>query len=92
MERVGDEVHVSGGMRLMEAAQLLAKGEQHLAQGSRVFNLAAVEAADSSALAVMLSWQRSADRQGIAIRFTGAPANIRALAELYGLHDLLLAA
>lgn len=92
MESSGEAVRVSGTMRLTEAARLLAEGEHHLGQGGRIFDLSAVDAVDSSALAVLLGWQRSADRRKISIRFTGAPANIRALAELYGLSDLLLAA
>ncbi len=92
MESTGEAVRVSGSMRLTEAARLLAEGERHLSQGGRVFDLSAVDAVDSSALAVLLGWQRSADRQNLHIRFTGAPANIRALAELYGLSELLLAA
>lgn len=79
-------------MRLEQAKQLLADGEQGIKNGVRHFDLAAVEAIDSSALAVLLGWRRQAEEQKLPIRFTGAPANIRALAELYGLSELLFAA
>lgn len=58
--------------------------------GQTSIDLAALDLADSSAVAVLVGWQRAALRQGRAITFTNAPANLRSLAALYGVAELLL--
>lgn len=52
-------------------------------------DLSAVSAADSSALAVMLGWQRKAQEARSDIRFTGLPSGVQSLARLYGVLELL---
>jgi phospholipid transport system transporter-binding protein len=52
--------------------------------GETVFDLGGVKAADSSALALMLAWQRRAQGQGRKLKFINVPANVDALAKLYG--------
>ncbi|MBO4228666.1 lipid asymmetry maintenance protein MlaB, partial [Bradyrhizobium neotropicale] len=44
---------------------------------------------DSSALAVLLSWQRTAQDAGITLDIAGAPQALSNLATLYGLESLL---
>jgi phospholipid transport system transporter-binding protein len=48
-----------------------------------------VRAADSSALALMLAWQRRAQAQGRKLSFVNVPANVDALARLYGVDGLI---
>ena len=54
-----------------------------------MFDLGGVKAADSTALALMLAWQRRAQAQGRTLSFTNVPANVDALARLYGVDALL---
>ena len=67
----------------------LERGCAAVAAGETVFDLGGIKAADSSALAVMLAWQRRAQAQGRALRFVNVPANVDALAKLYGVDALL---
>lgn len=67
----------------------LAQGCAALSAGETIFDLGGVKAADSSALALMLAWQRRAQAQGRTLKFINVPANVNALATLYGVETLL---
>lgn len=71
------------------AQAALAQGCAAMAAGATEFDLGGVKAADSSALALMLAWQRRAQAQGRSLKFTNVPANVDALARLYGVDGLL---
>lgn len=71
------------------AALALAAGSRAIAQGQREIDLAGISAVDSAAVATLLAWQRAAQAKGIALRFTNSPANLRSLADLYGVTALL---
>jgi len=71
------------------AKAALEQGCAALAAGTTVFDLGGVKAADSSTLALMLAWQRRAKAQGRALTFTNVPADVDALARLYGIDGLL---
>ena len=70
------------------AQAALAQGCAAVTAGETVFDLG-VKAADSSALALMLAWQRRAQGQGRSVKFINVPANVDALAKLYGVDGLL---
>ena len=44
---------------------------------------------DSSAVALLLEWRRQAQRLGKALVFVNLPANLLALARLYGVEELI---
>ena len=44
---------------------------------------------DSSAVALLLEWRRQASQRGKRLDFVNLPANLLALAELYGVADLI---
>ncbi|HEX8787395.1 MAG TPA: STAS domain-containing protein [Telluria sp.] len=67
----------------------LDQGCAALAAGETVFDLGGVKSADSSAVALMLAWQRRAQAQGRSLKFVNVPANVNALASLYGVEGLL---
>ena len=67
----------------------LDQGWAALASGETVFDLGGVKSADSSALALMLAWQRRAREQGRSLKFINVPGNIDALAAVYGVDGLL---
>lgn len=87
--REGDCLRVTQPMVMANAAALLQAGQAALTQGEEIVDLAAVSALDSSALAVMLAWLRSAREQGRSLRFASPPDGLRALIGLYGLDDVL---
>jgi phospholipid transport system transporter-binding protein len=52
-------------------------------------NFAAITGVDSSAVALLLEWRRQALRRRKTLIFANLPANLMALAELYGVADLI---
>jgi len=54
-------------------------------------DFAAVTAVDSSAVALLLEWRRRALAHGKQLAFVNLPANLLALAELYGVTELIQA-
>jgi phospholipid transport system transporter-binding protein len=81
---------VTGAMTMANAAALRPALDPHLADGAIDVDLGAVVELDSSALAVMLEWRRAAAARRCTVRYVGVPANLRTLADLYGVADLLL--
>jgi phospholipid transport system transporter-binding protein len=71
------------------AKAALAQGCAALDAGATVFDLGGVKAADSTALALMLAWERRAKAKGRVLTFANVPANVDALAKLYGVDGLL---
>jgi phospholipid transport system transporter-binding protein len=76
-------------LTFQNADAALEQGVTALAAGESVFDLGGVQAADSSALALMLAWQRRAQAQGRKLTFINVPANVDALARLYGVDGLI---
>lgn len=52
-------------------------------------DFAAITEVDSSAVALLLEWRREAARLGKGLYFVNLPANLLALAELYGVTGLI---
>lgn len=52
-------------------------------------DFSAVTGVDSSAVALLLDWRRMAAARGSTLTFVNLPANLLALAELYGVADLI---
>lgn len=52
-------------------------------------DLARVEAVDSTAVSLMLSWLRAAQARNIKLRFVNVPENLVSLANLYGVAESL---
>lgn len=86
---LGDRIEVTGSMTLPVAKSLLAEGSGHLSTADAVFDLAGVTDVDSSGLAVVFGWQRAAKSLGRNVRIVNPPANLRSLADVYGVSELL---
>ena len=84
---------ITSAMTQAQAAGLLVAGQKLLtaATGTTpiLVDLTAVGEADSSGLAVLLDWLRTARQQGRDMTVREVPAGLRALAELYGIEELL---
>ena len=76
-------------MTYTTAAELFALGQNLIAKGEDevVFDLTAVSDADSSALSVILGWQRTAGKGRL--RLTSLPKSVVSLARLYDITDML---
>jgi phospholipid transport system transporter-binding protein len=81
---------LSGPLTQREAPRVLREGEAQLGQARQAGNgavqvdCAGLSQVDSSALAVLLSWQRTAQAAGLALNIAGAPEALCNLAKLYG--------
>jgi phospholipid transport system transporter-binding protein len=80
---------LAGAVTLRTAAALRAEGLRLLQAGDAVVDLSGVTEADSSAVSLLLEWRRAAAAAGRSIRFEHPNANLRALAALYNVHELL---
>ena len=68
---------------------VLKEGVQAIAAGQHNIDLAATKTVDSTAVGVLLEWQRCAQKRGVALVFTNIPANLDSLVALYGATGLL---
>lgn len=84
---------VTAAMTQAQAAGLLVAGQKLLTSDAGkqpiLVDLAAVAEADSTGLAVLLDWLRTARQQGREMTVHGIPSGLRSLAELYGIEELL---
>ncbi len=76
---------------LEHAADLADTLPAALAQGEGVFSVdaSALQAYDTSTIALLLQARRAAQAAGRGFTVTGAPAQLKQLAALYGVEDLL---
>lgn len=86
---LADRVEVSGPMTMAGAAALLTEGEAVISANPTVFDLAGVTEMDSSCLAVIFGWMRTARDAGKSVQLLNTPRNLLSLAEVYGVSDLL---
>ena len=77
-------------MTMTDASIALAEGLRAIEAGEVGFDLAAVDAVDSSAVAILIAWRRLAQARGVRLAFMNTPDALCTLAHLYGLSDLLL--
>lgn len=89
IKREGDRYLVEGTITLDTVTGLLAEGIRSFEGQRPLVDFAAVTAADSSALSLMLEWARQLKRQGREIAFINLGANLTSLTHLYGIADLI---
>jgi phospholipid transport system transporter-binding protein len=85
----GESVTLSGGVTIETVPDLVNAVSEHLARGARRIDLSGVTEVDSSAVALLLEWQRQAKQIGVTLAWKGIPAALENLADLYGVRDLL---
>jgi phospholipid transport system transporter-binding protein len=71
------------------AASLAQAGATAIAGGDSRFDLSAVKRCDSSAVALLLAWQRAAHARGLHLELEGVPDSLCSLATLYGVEALV---
>jgi phospholipid transport system transporter-binding protein len=89
IEREGERLFVRGAVTLADVTRWREAGLQAIDRDGLTIDLAGVEDADSSALSLLLEWQRAAKARGFRISYSGLPDNLRSLAQVYGVLDLL---
>ncbi|WP_263770177.1 STAS domain-containing protein [Propionivibrio soli] len=92
IEQNGDGLRVQSPMLIANANALLEAGRRFFngAGSSKVvFDLGQVQDADSSALAVIFGWMRTARAVNVDVRIVNPPASLISLAALYGVSESL---
>jgi phospholipid transport system transporter-binding protein len=80
---------VDGPVTMRSVTGLAAEGARLFAVADVVIDLAGVTEVDSSAVSLLLEWRRVAGAAGHRVEFANVPANLKSLADLYGVSDLL---
>jgi len=89
IQREGDTLRVSGRLT-MDSIGALFNDAMIAPEGKAwTIDLAGVDEADSSAVSMLLSWLRNAQRHDAKVTFVNVPDNLRSLADLYGVADAL---
>jgi len=73
------------------AKAVLAAGLQRIAAGAGGVDCASLAQFDSSALAVLIAWQRAAQARGAALEIVNLPAGLASLAQVYGVDTVIAA-
>jgi phospholipid transport system transporter-binding protein len=71
------------------ATSVFESGVNALRSGETQFDLSGVTGVDSAAVATLLAWRRAAQQLGKQLDYLNLPANLQALAGLYGVAELL---
>lgn len=74
-------------LSLRNAVSVSEAGLQAIHAGTNEFDMTPLQIVDSSAVAVMLSWQRLAQSLNRSLQFIGVPASLLSLISLYGLTE-----
>jgi phospholipid transport system transporter-binding protein len=86
----GDRCTLSGPLTMDNVVAVLDEGSRLLPTGPRiVIDLAGVTEVDSAAVSLLLEWRRTAQRGGRKVEFANLSANLKSLATLYGVSELL---
>ena len=87
--RVGDRLQVSGRLTMETVSVMFDTALEADAKGVLEVDLSQVEAVDSGAVSLLLSWLRRSQRSGVKLCISHAPDNLMSLANLYDVAELL---
>jgi phospholipid transport system transporter-binding protein len=89
----GETLRLTGALDFESLPGVIAQAAKYVARTDlpeRVaIDFSGVTGVDSSAVALLLEWRREAQARGITLEFENLPANLLALADLYGVADLI---
>ena len=85
----GDNYRIQGRITIANANALLTEGLKLFVRDGLVVDLSQLEEVDSSAVSLVLEWLREAQRNQRKLRFSNLPDNLKSLATLYSVLDLI---
>jgi phospholipid transport system transporter-binding protein len=80
---------IDGPLTIDNVTAVLAESERLFDASPLEVDLAGVTDVDSSAVSLLLQWERLAKRHGGTVSFRNIPPNLKSLATLYGVADLI---
>ena len=85
----GERCAVQGPLTLSHVTAVLAESAPLFKSPRLVVDLAGVTEVDSAAVSLLLEWRREAARTNRTIEYANMPSNLKSLAELYGVSELI---
>jgi phospholipid transport system transporter-binding protein len=85
----GTSIELEGPITLESYCQLRGATKPYIGQSEWTINWKDVTEVDSTALALIFAWQRESALHGKQTHNINLPANLKSLAELYGISDLI---
>ena len=85
----GDRCSVQGPITIANATAVLAESSSVFTSPRTIVDLSGVTDVDSTAVSLLLEWRRAAAQASRRIEYTNIPANLRSLADLYGVAGLI---
>ena len=89
----GEALALTGALSFETIPSVLAQSAEFAARTDLpdrlTIDFSAVTGVDSSAVALLLEWRRQAAQRGKRLEFANLPPNLVALADLYGVADLI---
>lgn len=85
----GNSYRVQGPVTMANVTSLLEESAKLFDHEALVVDLSAVAEVDSSAVSLMLQWMREAKQRNQSLAFTNLPNNLKSLATLYGVLDIV---
>jgi phospholipid transport system transporter-binding protein len=89
IEELDGRLRVSGPVTLSHVQSLLDQSRQVFIATDLRIDLSGISEADSSAVALMLEWERQASSRGASIRFENLTESLKTLIGLYDVGELL---
>lgn len=86
---MAEVVKLNGALTLDSVCRVASELGDKLQSHELVLDLSNVSEIDSTAISLILHWQRDAVANGRTITFCQPPANLTSLASLYGVEDFL---
>ena len=91
----GEVLRITGALDFETLPGVIAEADKYVARtdlpARLTIDFSGVTGVDSSAVALLLDWRRRAAERRVALAFTHLPEPLLALAELYGVADLIRA-
>jgi phospholipid transport system transporter-binding protein len=85
----GGRCTLQGPVTIENVQSLLEEGARDISGTEVTIDLGGVTEVDSTAVSLLLEWRRQATAASRKVRYVNLPANLRSLAELYGVTELL---
>ena len=85
----GSKLSVKGSVTINNVVTLVEQGIALFDRDELVIDLTQVTEVDSSAICMLLEWQRQANRRNWRMCFANMPHNLKSLAQLYGVAELI---
>jgi phospholipid transport system transporter-binding protein len=87
--RNGDRYFVEGPVTLASVGALLAEGRRSFEGGQVVVDFSRAAEVDSSAVSLMLEWERQLRGEKREVAYVNLGENLSSLVELYGVAELI---